>query len=80
MKHVCVTAKNDDDAKGDAGLIANKAKSADKVSVVFALTLRAVTIFAQGCVTRLAHIRDMLCGVCLALSKNRDSASRVSFC
>lgn len=33
MKHVCVTAQIEDDAKGGAGLIANKAKPTDKVSV-----------------------------------------------
>jgi len=32
---VCVTAKINGDAKGGAGLIANKAKPADKVSVDF---------------------------------------------
>jgi hypothetical protein len=35
MKHTCVTAKINDDAKGGAGLIANKAKPPDKVSVDF---------------------------------------------
>lgn len=32
MKHVCVTTIISDDAKDGAGLIANKAKPADKVS------------------------------------------------
>lgn len=35
MKHACVTSKIGDDAKGGAGLIANKAKPADKVSADF---------------------------------------------
>ena len=37
MKHVCVTEKISDDAKGGAGLIANKAKPIDKVSADFRL-------------------------------------------
>jgi tripartite-type tricarboxylate transporter receptor subunit TctC len=35
---------------------------------------------AQGGVARLVNIRDILCGPLLALSQNRDSAARASFC
>jgi hypothetical protein len=42
--------------------------------------LRAGTILAGGGVPALANIPDIRCGLLLASSQNRDSASRVSFC
>jgi hypothetical protein len=37
-------------------------------------------ILAHGFVANLGHIPDMACGSLRALSQNRDSASRVSWC
>ncbi len=37
-------------------------------------------VFAHGCVVLLANIRDIGFVALLALSENRDSASRVSLC
>jgi len=39
---------------------------------------RAGAILAGGGVAALANIRDIRCGLLLASSQNRDSASRVS--
>lgn len=81
MKHTCVTAKIKDDAKGGAGLIANKAKPVDKVSVDFRLNPPGWHEFLLKAASRALRIFTICAAArLLALSKNRDSASRVSFC
>jgi len=81
IKHACVNAKISNDAKNGAALIANKVKPIDKVSADFRINPSGWHDFLlRAASTRFAHIRDMRCSALLALSKNRDSASRVSFC
>jgi hypothetical protein len=90
MKHVCVTARIGADAKRGAAHIANMSKPRDKVRadsgcnpimlLDISISRRAVTILAGGGVPALANIPDIRCGLLLASSQNRDSASRVSFC
>jgi len=84
-------AKIGDDAKDGAGHIANMAKPADKVSADFSRNpgddigifkdfQGLARLLAHGVVATLVNIRDINCGSLLALSQNRDSASRVSLC
>ena len=81
MKRACVNAKISNDAKNGAVLIANKAKPVDKVSADFRINPPGWHEFLlRAASPRFAHIRDMRCSALLALSKNRDSASCVSFC
>ena len=90
MKRTCVTARIGTDAKRGAAHIANMSKTRDKVGADSGCNpmtwldnsghRRAVTILAGGGVAGLANIRDIRCGLLLAPSQNRDSASRVSLC
>jgi hypothetical protein len=90
MKHVCVTARIGSDAKRGAVHIANMSKPRDKVRadsgcnpmilLNISSACRAGAILAGGGVPVLANIPDIRCGLLLASSQNRDSASRVSFC
>jgi len=88
MKHACVTARIGNDAKCGAAHIANMSKPRDKVRADSGCNplkwldvsryRRAGAILAGGGVAALANIRDNRCGLLLASSQNRDSASRVS--
>jgi len=91
MKHVCVATRIVDDAKADGGCMPILPLEADKVSddsdrnpgeslEISTVYPGAVTSLAHGVVICLDRILDTLRGRCLALSKTRDSASRVSFC
>jgi hypothetical protein len=90
MKHTCVTARIGSDAKRGAAHIANMSKLRDKVRADsgynppkiwnISSLRRAGTILAGGGVPALANIPDIRCGLLLASSQNRVSASRVSFC
>jgi len=90
MKHVRVTAKIGADAKRCAAHIANMSKLRDKVGADSGCNpqqewnilrpYRAGAILAGGGVPVLANIPDIRCGLLLASSQNRASASRVSFC
>ncbi len=81
MKLVCVAARKVDNAKGGAADIANISKPPDKLSGRFWLQPEGLArLFAQLRVALLDHILDMAVVALLALSENRDSASRVSLC
>jgi hypothetical protein len=92
MKHDCVAARIGNDKAHGAVNIANIHQpgndgSADPgcnptghVSSYQHLPLGLARVLAHGVVPPLAHILDMRCGPLLALSQNRDSATRISLC
>jgi len=90
MKHVCVTARIGFAAKRGAAHIANMSKLRDKgradsgcnpmMGLIISSACRAGAILAGGGVPVLANIPDIRCGLLLASSQNRVSASRVSSC
>ena len=81
MKHVCVAARTADTAKGGAADIRYISKPPDKGSGRSGSNPKGWHEFSpKGCVAPLDRILDMLVVALLALSENRDSASRVSLC
>ena len=81
MKHVCVAARTDDNAKRGAADIANISKPRDKVSGRSGCNPKGWHDFSPiYFVVLLGHILDMAVVALLDLSENRDSASRVSWC
>jgi hypothetical protein len=70
-----------DDEKGAAERIENTVKVVDEVSRDFGRNPKGLArLFAHGCVLLLPNIRDIRFVALLALSENRDSASRASLC
>jgi len=82
MKHACVAGKTGREREAGRSRIARHIRKArDNAIGRFCRYPKGwPRIFAHGSVARLAKVTYLGCAELLVLSKNRDSASRVSLC